>query len=298
MTRKMFAGTNSPMGFIDFFDNIMPPPAARRRYFLKGSSGSGKSTLMKAVAAALEENGHVTERFYCSNDAQSLDAVTVPAIGLCVLDATAPHARDPEICGAVDVLIDLGQFLNAGKLAGHVDELITLGRRKKALYQDAADYLAKINIAAERPAPPMANDVRRLFASAITPDGVVDLAAECFRGATQRKLASQADLLTMLGMLRDEGHDVECFHNPLNPAEIQYLHIPVLKMAFYVEMPSLPQNAKSQLDIAVEKFAAGRQIHAKIEEIYVAAMDFGGVDAIRDCIIEHAVAKKNYCDKM
>ena len=111
MSRHMFAGVSSPAGFIDHFDHIMPLETARKRYFLKGSSGSGKSTFMKKVVAKLELAGYETELFHCSNDAKSLDAVAVQSLRLCLVDATAPHSRDPYIPGSPDNIFDFASFL-------------------------------------------------------------------------------------------------------------------------------------------------------------------------------------------
>lgn len=42
----------------------------------------------------------------------SLDGVAVPHAGLLILDGTAPHIVDPEIPGARDSIINLGECLN------------------------------------------------------------------------------------------------------------------------------------------------------------------------------------------
>jgi len=276
----MFAGTNSPLGFIDFFDDIMPLETARRRYFLKGSSGSGKSTLMKAVAAALAAAGCDAEHFRCANDADSLDAVAVADKGLCIMDATAPHARDPEICGAVDVPVDLAAFLDAQRVVRHSDELVVLTRHKTALYRRAAGCLAQLGGGMAQPAQTRHALDRRLFLSAVTPDGLVDFSQDCFADATTRQLTNQAEMRIFQHKMHTEGLATESFHNPLNPAEIQHLHVPALKTVFYVDVPDLPPHLKTQLDDAILQFAAARRIHHKIEEIFADAMDFGGVDEL------------------
>ena len=89
-TRHFFAGSNSGKGFYSLFDNIMGPEA-KRIYLLKGGPGTGKSSFMRFIADAVGELGHEQERFFCSSDPQALDAVAFPALGIALVDATAPH---------------------------------------------------------------------------------------------------------------------------------------------------------------------------------------------------------------
>ena len=44
--RKFFAGSNTPLGFYSFFDQIIDLMQAHRFFILKGGPGTGKSTLM------------------------------------------------------------------------------------------------------------------------------------------------------------------------------------------------------------------------------------------------------------
>ena len=138
MTKHIFAAANTPDGFIDYFSNIMPLEMAKERYFLKGSSGSGKSTFIKKVASMFESQGETTERFHCSNDPKSLDALTVPDRGFCIIDATMPHSCDPVIPIGVDKIIDFAQFIKPQKIKKYVDEL-------KFLLQTKTDLNKKIS---------------------------------------------------------------------------------------------------------------------------------------------------------
>ncbi|MCL1788533.1 MAG: hypothetical protein FWG38_11150, partial [Defluviitaleaceae bacterium] len=205
MTRQMFAGGLTPAGFTDFFDYIMPLKDAKRRYFLKGASGSGKSTLMKKVAAAFEAARVDMDLFYCANDAASLDGLAVKDAGFCMLDATAPHAHDPALPGAIDETIDFAQFLDGKKLYKYVGELTGLLDTKGQMVKKAQRFLvaagnvyaaesARYRTAMAKPAirkvmrdclgafkqahcadMSMETD-RKLFLSAVTPDGVVSFA--------------------------------------------------------------------------------------------------------------------------
>lgn len=144
MNRSMFAGVNSPQGFIDYFGNILPSAKAAKRWYLKGPSGCGKSTFMKKLVSEVAGTGKTAELFHCANDAQSLDAVAVVDAGVCVMDATAPHARDPEFPRNLDILLDFSQFLDEKLLHENSSELIHLGHTRKLMYEQAGGYLAAL----------------------------------------------------------------------------------------------------------------------------------------------------------
>ena len=206
-TTSAFAGAVTPAGFIDFFDHIMPIKNARARYFLKGSTGAGKSTFIKKMLAILIAKGHLVEQFHCANDANSLDGIAVQKLGLSIIDATLPHSHDPKIPGAIDTIIDFGQFLTPTKLTPHLDTIKILQHQKSQLSKKASLYMKALgNIyQAEKPRElkqkgllqdclkildipildhttyPQGQD-RKLFVTAITPDGLISFAN--FTGAT------------------------------------------------------------------------------------------------------------------
>lgn len=110
--RTLFPGAMGPEGFISCFDHLMDDALLRRKLILKGGPGVGKSTFMRRVHAALCANGEPSTLYFCSGDPDSLDGVAVSHAGLLILDGTAPHIVDPEIPGARDSIINLGECLN------------------------------------------------------------------------------------------------------------------------------------------------------------------------------------------
>jgi len=182
MKRNFFAGGMTPTGFVDFFEHIMPLHAAHKRYFLKGSSGAGKSTFIKKIAA--EVFGGDGDFFHCANDPTSLDAFA--AQNFCIIDATHPHSRDPEIPAAVDEIIDFAKFLDAKKILPHLEEIKKISREKKNFYAEAqrilsaAKFLCTENSRAAEtrinPADFQSHATRKLFLGALTPDGIKNFA--------------------------------------------------------------------------------------------------------------------------
>ncbi len=113
--RKIFPGANTSNGFYSYFDYIIPKDV-NRIFCLKGGPGVGKSSLMKKVARDFVEKGYDVEVFPCSSDPSSLDAVVIEKLKVVLLDATAPHIVDPKIPGAIDEIVNFGDFWNMDNL--------------------------------------------------------------------------------------------------------------------------------------------------------------------------------------
>ena len=195
-----FPGGNTPGGFVNHFDDILPLERARRVYFIKGGSGVGKSTFMRAVAEHCAQKGHDVEYFNCSSDPQSLDGMAIPALGVAMMDGTAPHIMDPRMPGVRDHLLDLGRFLDEAALAGRRETLERIMPRRAACFARAYVYLSAAlplydaagRAAISRPADEVCAEIcealaleggrggkrgrlRHLFADAFTPDGLVSV---------------------------------------------------------------------------------------------------------------------------
>lgn len=139
---KFFAAANTEHGFRSLFPVCFSPEEHRRIYVLKGGPGTGKSTLMKNVGFAAEANGYEAEYFYCSSDTASLDGVRIPALGVAILDGTAPHRVDPVYPGAVERIVDLGEAFDDAGLEKKKREIVSLCGAKDEAYRTAYRYLA------------------------------------------------------------------------------------------------------------------------------------------------------------
>ncbi len=139
-TGGCFGGANGERGFVNYFDAVCE--GIGRLYIIKGGSGCGKSTLMRAAAAEAEKRGETAELIYCASDPASLDGVLFRERGVGILDGTAPHERAPRYTGAVDCIVDLGEYLNVKRLRERAPELVELTDRKSALYERAYGLLS------------------------------------------------------------------------------------------------------------------------------------------------------------
>lgn len=196
---RFFLGSNTAEGFHSSVGDLYRP--SDRVYLLKGGPGSGKSTLLCRLYDALADED--TEVFCCSADPASLDALRFPSRGLCVLDATAPHAVEPAYWNAVEQPIPLSDCTRFDLLHTHREQIIALTDQARGLHarcrrymQGAASLLSdakRLQLAAldtekiKRLARRLAENewrgwrseqpgvVQQRFLSAMTPDGITVL---------------------------------------------------------------------------------------------------------------------------
>jgi len=265
---KMFPGGNTAFGFFSFYDHIIEPDATRI-FVIKGGPGVGKSTFMRKIGEAMLEMGYDVEFHCCSSDNGSLDGVVIPAIGIALLDGTAPHIVDPKNPGAVDEIIHLGDHWDERGIRGKKNEILAINREIGRLFRHAYAYLegAKLFLdevesyyaesgafnegafdrlvldliheifagrrgSAERPR------VRHLFATAITPDGPVSH-LESVVGHLSRRYVINGDdgtgKITLVRRLMEaalaRGYHVTAFHCALNPHAVDHLVVHDLGLA-------------------------------------------------------------------
>ena len=347
MSRHFFPGGNTPAGFHSFFGNISW--GGERMIHLKGASGCGKSTFMKKAAAAFEACGRQTEFFHCSNDAQSLDGVRVPGAGFCIIDGTAPHLSDPAIPIARDEIFNMAAFIDPKAVSGFKEELADLMRLKKQGYGKACNYLAaawavyrnnsqiraqSLDMAQLNAAISETLSVfdgiyhnrrashRKLFASAITPDGYVNCLDSLINQKNVYVLRGEAGTGTELFLERVRetaslrGLDSEGLYCSMDPGRLEHLIVPALELCFTTKNKYHAAEAPGALEIdfagfldhdiaeyreeldsnralfdtlakkAIQALAVQRAAHARIEEIYIAGMDFEWLNRACDGLIE------------
>ena len=324
-----FAGANTARGFYSCFDSILPRAQQKRMYYIKGGPGVGKSTLMKRFAFLAQEKGLEVEYFHCSSDPDSLDGVALPALGIGLMDGTAPHVYDPVLPGARDTLVSLGDFLDEKALAPHAGEIAEIQRQISARFARCYRYLAAAEqvLSAAPPAEENAvkaretaeewakrlplrggtGTVRRLFASAHTPKGLVDVT-----DLTRFERRATVDVpfgAHCTGLWRrvadnavERGLDVLLLLDPLIPERIAHVVIPAHGLAFctgrktadaageWLEADALfdasgvpeheqgfDRNACGLLfERAHEQLAQAKKLHDELEHFYIRSMDFEG----------------------
>lgn len=256
--RMFYPGGNTCEGFHSFYDYIVKPDA-RRILVIKGGPGMGKSTLMKTLGRQFHNMGYNVEFHWCSSDNDSLDAMVLPDQQIALIDGTAPHVVDPRNPGAVDEILNLGDYWNEGQLYEAKKNIMSLNklvgkyfrlgyirlREAKTIWDEWSEYYADTipantlyNITREikrlvfEHNCPIAPDYwyRHLFASAITPEGVVSNANTLFdsgfyvialRGAPG--LGVQRIMSSLSAWAEEESFALETYHNPFIPSLTEIL---------------------------------------------------------------------------
>jgi len=258
-----FPGANSYLGFYSFFDNIINLQTAKKVYIIKGGPGTGKSTFMKRIGDRLIEKGIFTEYFYCSSDFESLDGICASDFGVAFIDGTAPHIIDPVYPGAVEEILNLGEFFDTDKLSRLKVDIISLNTQINNYFNLAYSHLNSIfslkkvineiedNFISDGYINKICEGIcqqifgyakvsyrrgkgRKLFLSAITPQGLKSFIREyakkyynIFIIHTEFDKWSQG-LLHIMEYALERGFDVESFWCGYNPNKLEHLAIPEL----------------------------------------------------------------------
>lgn len=272
--RHIFPGGNTPQGFYSYYDNIIDKTKANRIYCLKGGPGVGKSSYMKKVAKEFQTSGEKVEYLHCSSDPNSLDGIHFSDYGIVMIDGTAPHIVDPVYPAAVDEIINLGQFWNLKEIKAHKEEIIftqhnisyefsraykfllaaaSVDDDTNELYKSATDE-NEIDKICDYISDKIFNGVgkgeskrtRRLFASAITPAGLVNYSDTVLYDCEHVYALKIGDNLnsytgadTVMSRLVNEilrhGYMCETFYCPMKPmSRVEHIVIPALKTGITV----------------------------------------------------------------
>lgn len=351
--RKMFLGGNTGYGFFSFYDQLISGENIKT-YILKGGPGTGKSNFMRYIAQQMLDRGYAVEEFHCSSDSTSLDGVQFPGIGVALVDGTAPHILDPKHPGIIESVIELSAYWDEAGLQENRDAVRTTAQKKGFYFRRAYGYLllarqidaehevyieetgALDKAGLNRIAVKLIQDLfpdgistgrspreRHLFASAITPQGIVNHLPTLVEGLHQRVwvrggIGYSLIVNAVLQAAQRRGYDTEVYHCALDPKRIDHVIIPQLGIAvckasepydlvlgngdrlvntadylddnrlepFSSELAHLRQVFQEMLAEAIRMIQRAREEHAYIESLYTPHMNFGRLERRREQVLE------------
>ncbi|HHY25187.1 MAG TPA: hypothetical protein GX523_00275 [Desulfitobacterium dehalogenans] len=272
--RKMFPGGVTYLGFHSYY-NYLADAAAQHIYIIKGGPGVGKSTFMKKIGEEMLKAGFDLEYHCCSSDNHSIDGIVIPELKIALLDGTAPHVVDPKTPGAVDEIINLGEYWNESLLVPYKKDIMACSHEISRCFQsayfalkdakNAVDewefyitpyqdwqrinqiYLKMKNELFKASSSRGTGKTRHLFAWAHTPQGRTQHIDTLIQGMHfLYSLAGQAGTgkSTLLARLAEDArvldYDVEIYHNALEPDKIDLLLIPELHTALVISSEHYP----------------------------------------------------------
>ena len=269
ITRHYFPGNNTPKGFFSYYGYILGQKEANRIICLKGGPGTGKSTFMKKIGKQLETAGFAIDYLHCSADENSLDGILIPEKGVAVIDGTSPHVMDPMTPGAVDFILNFGDFWNEKKIEVKKDDIIEHNEACSKWYRIGYGYLQAASAIGNNIAMiqeegietselyGFASDVihrefgnyeislkpgriKKFFATAITPYGFYNGIKDVLAGIHKVYLINvpegyrnQSFLQMILEGAKYRGLQAVCYYCPMGPDEkIEHIVIPQLSLAF------------------------------------------------------------------
>ena len=141
---NFFASANTRFGFYSCFDDVFNRKEFEKIYIIKGGSGTGKSSLMKKIREKCEREGITSQGILCSSDPDSLDGLIAGEKTVAFIDGTSPHTTDPVYPGAIDRMVDLGNFWNEDILRKNKSTFIELNEKKKECITRAYKYLKAV----------------------------------------------------------------------------------------------------------------------------------------------------------
>lgn len=267
--RHYFPGNNTPLGFFSYYKHILGQREANKIVCIKGGPGTGKSTFMNRIAEYFASMDEDIDYLHCSADENSLDGIVLKDRRIAVIDGTSPHITDPVTPGAVDKIVNLGEFWDEDAIAVNKSEIIDLNEETSRWYRIAYNYLSAAK-SVYRSLEEIYNDAsedseiykvvadivgseygdldislkpgkrKKFFASAITGDGVVNYITSLLGDMKRVYMidspvgysnSSFMEIVTEGAIYR--GLDVEVYYCPMCPEEkIEHIVLPELKTAF------------------------------------------------------------------
>lgn len=287
--RHYFPGNNTPVGFFSYYHYILDQKEAKQIWCIKGGPGTGKSSFMKKIGETMLAEGYDVDFLHCSSDSNSLDGILLRDLKVSLIDGTAPHVIDPANPGAVDSIINLGDYWNEKGIRKNRERIIEANEEIGAIFTGVYNYLraaesmydnlARIhgkglsssemydigadiieNEMGSRKANQASGKVKKFFASAITPDGLISFLPGLLDGykkvyVIKSEVGGGTEAVTSMVMEAavSRGFDVEAFYCPMKPEnKLEHLLIPQLSLAVATSNPYHEAGEGSNLQQRIE----------------------------------------------
>ena len=106
---------------------------------------------MKAISNFFDDKPINTEIILCSSDPNSLDGLILQnkTKKVAVIDGTSPHSAEPKYPGAVETIVNLGDFWNESVIESNREKILELNAMKKQFYDNAYEYLSAAKVCSD-----------------------------------------------------------------------------------------------------------------------------------------------------
>ncbi len=264
--KRVFPGGNTAKGFYSYYEYIVGSDATKF-FIIKGGPGVGKSSFMKKIALDMLEKGYDVEFHQCSSDNGSLDGIVITDLKIGIIDGTAPHVVDPKHPGAVDEILNFGDFWDEEGIRKNRENIVSITADISKLFKRAYRFLAaaksirddmeviyeealdigRLNFAVSKlkneilsgiPYNQKEGKARHLFGSAFSPDGMVDY-YDTILDTVEKIIYVNGYYVNGISKVMEEiveeaskkGLFVEVYHEPMIETNIETVLIPDLNLA-------------------------------------------------------------------
>lgn len=271
-TKHFFLGTNTGKGFYSFYGQL-GKEVGTHFFIIKGGPGTGKSTFMKKIGQEMLARGFPVEFAHCSSDSNSLDGLLLPSLGIALVDGTSPHVVDPIYPGAVDDILNFGDFWDEKAIREKKETILELAHLMGTCYSRVYSYLnAAAGIHREwsrtnrrltqndhlltvikdlqekifnrQKSTPKTGKIRHFFASSLTSAGPVNFLENIFQEADVLYILEgspgngQDEIIeTLLHSANGQHFDVDLFHCALHPEKVEHLWLPEIRTGIVTSTP-------------------------------------------------------------
>ncbi|QZY56513.1 PRK06851 family protein [Crassaminicella profunda] len=333
--KKVFPGGNTAKGFHSYYDHIIGIDA-KRLFIIKGGPGVGKSSFMKKIGYEMVKMGYDVEFHQCSSDNDSLDGIVIPDLKIAMIDGTAPHIVDPKLPGAVDEILNFGEFWNEDGIRKNKSEIIKTTSKIGKLFKRAYRYFAaaksirddmeiiyeealdmgklheatrelKKEIFATLNYTEKEGSVRHLFGSALSPNGLVDHYVTII-GKIEKVYYMEGSYVKGVSNFMEEMVDegikkglyMEVYHEPLDEKNIETILIPGLNMAITASSKYADIHYKKIVldDFMNKEFLAKKESFLKEDKLMMENLIKAGLSNIAKAKKTHDELEKFYVSNM
>ncbi len=293
-----FLGANSPEGFYSLYESARKEKEYDT-FLIKGGPGTGKSSFMKKVLE--NQNDAIIERVHCSSDPDSLDGIILHDKNIIMLDATPPHALEPQYPGAVESSVNINECWDEKALKTRRAQIVATSdensklhararRFLKAFYTLCADNTFLVTDSIDKQkltafCPKLCDKIipkqkgtgqkfERLL-SAVTPKGIVfyqstvdALCDTVYVIKDEFSLCSEQILKTAENMALGRGFDVYSCYCPMSSGKkLEHLIIPALKVGIITQNRYHTYSGKAHRVINYTRFANVSKLKEKKNKI-------------------------------
>lgn len=139
--RHFFAGGNTAKGFRHFYPSILL--GIDPLFLLTGGQCAGTSAIIRSVGKAALERGLRVEWIHTPLNKERYDGVLIPAIGMGIVDSSAPYSYEPVAPGVIEHTIHADVVWDTVQLAVQKEEIVRLSAAVTDYRKQATQSFAK-----------------------------------------------------------------------------------------------------------------------------------------------------------